>query len=211
MNNIFFTILTLLFLFTMKAQTPIKPLYMKGGNNVSGAYYKDLNNDFDNFTGTWQLVNGSTTLKIVFEKREQIYIEDYDAYYDVLVGEYKYLVNGLEKVNTLPNLVSPPTDVYAHNIVGASIIKSTSAPVCNDCTVNERRVSLNFNDPTRPGIQHGLSGKIIVKRADVGASQKIKINLRQSGAYIPPTGTTPTSEQYSFNIPWGEYILTKVN
>ena len=198
-----------LFSIVCKAQSPVKSLYLKGGDNISGAYYKDIDNDFNKFVGTWEYVTGTTSFKIVFQKKQQIFIDEYNAYYDVLIGEYRYIENGIEKVNTLAMLDSPPADIYNHNIVSGAILKNTSAPVCNDCATGERRVALQFSDPTRPGILQGLSGEVIVRRADVGLTQKIRIILQQTGSVIPDANETPTNN--AFNVAWGEYTLTKVN
>lgn len=191
------------------AQT-IKPLFSKGGEIIPGGYYKDLDNDFNKFIGTWEYSNGTTSLKIVLQKKTQVFNGNHNAYYDLLVGEYRYVENGIEKVNTLSLLTAPPENEYGHSIVGAFIIKNNSVPVCDDCSSNERRVALNFTDPERPGITDGLTGKITLRRVDQGTTQKIQLKLRQTGSYIPSTGSTPTPELFSFNLPWGEYILTKV-
>lgn len=210
MKNIILTLIILSGYF-LQAQSPVKPLFLKGKTN-QGTYYKDVDNDFDNFTGTWKYTNSTDTLIIKIEKREQVYINTFINYYqDMLVGEYRYVKNGEEKVNTISLLESPfITDFYDHNIKGASIIKSNTAPVCDECGENERRVRLSFSDPTRPGMKQGLSGTITLRRINEGGVQKIKMFLQQTGSYIPELGSNPPEEHYFFNLPFGHYTLTKV-
>lgn len=45
---------------------------MKKGMDVSGTYYKDIDNDFNRFEGTWVYSNANTTLKITFRKKTNI-------------------------------------------------------------------------------------------------------------------------------------------
>ncbi len=66
MRNILFAI-AVLFSFSCKAQTLVKSLY-EDDTDITGAYYKDLYNDFDNFVGTWIYTNGSTSLTITLQK-----------------------------------------------------------------------------------------------------------------------------------------------
>jgi hypothetical protein len=100
-----FLLIAMIPFWNCKAQSPILPLLSgDSGNIVQGAYYKDLDNVFDKFVGSWKYTNGSTSLIITFKKKT-IFYNIYDDYYeDILVGEYKYIENGIEIVNTLPNL-----------------------------------------------------------------------------------------------------------
>lgn len=173
-----------------------------------GEYYKDVDNDYNKFIGTWEYTNGNTSFRIEFKKREKVYIEQGNSYYDFLIGDYLYVENGIEKINTLSLMNGNYQNPYDYNIVGRSIIKPTSAPVCFDCQPNERRVILSFSDPTRPGLRQGLSGDIVVRRRDASNTQKIEVKLRQKGSVIPEKGQTLPN---SFNVPWGTYTLTKVN
>ena len=78
----------IVFWVSCKAQTPLLSLYDDQYGKVAGAYYRDAFNDLNNFEGTWQLVNGTTTLKIVLQKKIQYYNDFSDLYTDMLIGEY---------------------------------------------------------------------------------------------------------------------------
>ena len=204
-----FLFITVLYICAARSQTPVLPLFDNPEyGEVWGAYYKDIDNDFSNFIGTWEYINGATSLKIVIKKKSECPDSQNKMYEDFLIGAYRYIENGVEKVNTLSQMNDSTLGVYSHSIFGNLIIKNTSPPVCNDCGLNERRVNLTMHDPTRENIV-GLSGSLVLKRFDAGTIQKIKMNLRQEGNIIYIDGNPP---QYnSLSVPWGEYILTKVN
>ena len=191
-----------------KAQITTLPLYSSEDyEDGVDIYYKDTFNDFDNYTGTWEYVNGTTSLRIVFEKK-LLYHDAFDNNYrDLLIGEYRYIENGVEKINTLPLLTNPPLDLIEHTIVGSSIIGNDNFPICSDCSNGQKRVVLSFEDPLRNNVE-GLFGNLIVRRVGAGSVQQIKIELRQRGNILVIDNIPPLYS--SFNVPWGEYTLTKV-
>lgn len=98
--NIF---LVFLFSVTTKAQTVLN----MAGNNANlpsnyrstGNYYiKDINNYLDNFTGTWEYVNGNETFRIVLSKAIKFHLVipliKLDYYEDGIMIKYKKLLNG---------------------------------------------------------------------------------------------------------------------
>lgn len=170
-------------------------------NFTKNAYYKDTFNDFDNFTGTWKYTSGTTELIIILQKQASCYDEISQSHEDVVYGEYKYIENGVEKINTLPNLATVPDDRYLHNIVGNNIM-----PLCNTCPVDQRQLILMFSDPTRAHI-NGLYGRIALKRVDSGGQQKLVIRLTSTGNIALVDGNPPEFD--SFNVPWGTYVLVK--
>lgn len=136
----FYKILALLFLFNMSnAQTSI---YLSGGYE-SGIYYKDIDNDLDKFVGTWLYTHGNTSFKIILKKRVHTYSQAGNYHNDLLVGEYQYIQDGIEYINTLNNIDNNPT-VYEYNnqIFGNDIFR------CDECLPGERDfISLILFDP----------------------------------------------------------------
>jgi hypothetical protein len=193
-------------IFIGRAQSPVLPLFdsLEYGETPN-AYYKDTYNDFNNFVGTWMYTNGGTSFKIVLQKKTQTYSSVNNFYRDMLVGEYQYIENGIEKVNTLSQLSLNLINVHSYGIVGNIINTAQNYPVCTNCLLNQKRIILNFKDPTT--VQNGLSGEIILRRVDEGSFQKIEVWLRQTGN-IMTIGDAPPAYT-SFNVPWGKYILTK--
>ena len=112
------------------------------------SYFKDVDNDFDKFEGTWEFQDTLREFTIKLEKEEAV--DDNDGSYisDMLVGEYLYKENNVELVNTLSDINDPSITGYKHNIAGKFLINKFMNPECDDCTVSERRVKLTINNPT---------------------------------------------------------------
>lgn len=128
-----------------------------------------------------------------------------NIYEDLLIGEYRYIEDGVVKVNTLDLMTNPPSEFYEHNIIGNIILASDNYPLCADCLF-EKRVSLTFFDPNRSS-DNGLWGKLLLRRVDEGDVQKIKATLSITGHVISVDGVPP--EYSTFTVPAGNYILTK--
>jgi hypothetical protein len=187
-----------------KAQT-IKSLYDDEYAAVDGAYYKDTHNDFDNFTGTWKYTNGTTSLTITLQKKTMVSHEfgSYTIFQDMLVGEYKYIENGIMKINTLPQL-SLDLDPLEYNITAITIVGPNSQ-YCLNCEPNDRKILSFFTDPDRDIL--GMLGQMFFQRADSGGVQKLKLEFRAAGNMMVEVGTTPPYTSYT--VPFGEYILVK--
>jgi hypothetical protein len=64
----------------------------------SGTYFKDLDNRYNQWVGTWEYVNGNTIFRIVIQKQEGVYYPKntknlpipINCYMDLLVGGYYY-------------------------------------------------------------------------------------------------------------------------
>ena len=151
-----FNIILLLFTLSLscKAQTidAYNPEIITG--EVNGAYYKDINNFRGQFVGTWIYTQGNTTLTIMIRKRDNLHFltefSDYNE--DILIGEYKYVENGIEKINTLDNINnnygSDFKSNWQHNLFGNMYLRrATSYPRCNECDSNERRMEFSYSEP----------------------------------------------------------------
>ena len=202
MKNII-TLFTLLILTltACKAQTPIVEIDARYKTTPLGGYFKDINNEFDKFTGTWLFSDGNNSFILVLEKKEMIY--DGDEYYeDLIVGEYQYIENSNIIVNTIPSLIDNPDDIDSRNIVGRNIIPTNLYVPCDDCSENERRVELLFSDPERDY----LSVSIILRYSEgVSNPEQLTANIISTDSSMLPSEDSPTSTR----VPYGEYIMTK--
>jgi hypothetical protein len=93
---------------TSQAQQQIIPLNSDYDNLMENDnYIKDINGDLDKFVGTWKWVdpsNPNTYLEIVFIKFINYKLAHYAKFYmDQIVGNYKYVENGVLIVDTLNN------------------------------------------------------------------------------------------------------------
>lgn len=200
---------------TFKAHSQIIDLNSAGDTygTIDGVYYKDVTNFLNQYLGTWLYSNGTTSLKLMFTKKENVLTTygNKTFYEDYLVGEYRYIENGLEKVNTLYNLNNNHgNEMYNYNLVSVSCLWFPSIyPQCNECNANEKRLELSLTDPSFLNIK-GLTNSFILRAFTEGGVQKLKvwfINETMSGLtfdennnYIPFNG---------YNLPFGEYTLIK--
>lgn len=187
----------ILLLFTAfgNAQTPILSLYDDDYGNVSGAYYKDIDNYFNDYVGTWLFTDGNSSFKIVLIKKEMFAhnIGNKFLFRDFLVGEYQYIENGVEKINTLSE-ISIATNPFNHNIVGNAFAPSKG-----------QRLYTMFSEPGReiPGMEQ----EMIFRRVDEDGVQKLKLVFRMTSGYYLENGQEP--EYTSYTVPFGEYTLVK--
>ncbi|WP_417195246.1 DUF6705 family protein [Bizionia sp.] len=197
MKNIIFIITLSISTLACKAQTPIISLDDRN-EFVNGAYYKDLNNELNKFVGTWVYTNGNTSLTVIFQKKVQVYNDEW--YEDLLIGEYSYTVNGREIVNTLLDLNI--ADPYYHSIAGNEIIYKNNRPSCSACTPTERRVLMFFDDPD-PNRKY-LSSYLAIRYIEDNGIEKIEAKLVSIGTTAIPEGS-PTEPR----VPYGDYVLVK--
>lgn len=193
----------------MYSQSPVKSLY-DDKKELQGVYYKDLYNDLNRFVGTWVYTDGTTSLTIVLQKKEMQYnnIFNNNFYEDLLIGEYQYVENGIEKINSLSNLQNVNFDVFDHNIIGNTIMKPVigNPDACYNCGPNEMKVLTYFSDPERDIL--GYEPEMIFHHYIENGVEKLRLNFRTIGG--PMTGPNgEENEFYEYNIPFGIYILVK--
>ena len=202
MKNIL-TILLVSFFLSCKAQV-IVPLASDSDMAYnSRTYNKDVDNDFDKYVGTWKYQQGNTLLKIVLKKITfDHFVTEYKNYYqDILVGEYQYIENGIEKVNTLQQMELMPSEASGYNISGNLIIGKNTYPKCSECNLNERRIKLRYRDPERKY----LSNAIVLRYKNENGAEKIIAKIYKSdGSFMQPDGSPD-----EMRVPYGEYVLIK--
>jgi len=189
-------IITITF-FSCKAQSPIVAIDASRSATPDGAYYKDLNNEFNKFEGVWKSANGNSELTIVLQKVEQLQVRN--DYRDYLIGEYKYIENGIELINTIPPIQDINTET--HNIGGGYIITSNVSIPCVDCTPNERRLDLYISDPERDY----LSASIVLRYLEGSNPEQMTATIISDGGVMIPNENSPTE----LRVPYGEYLMVK--
>ncbi len=211
MKNI--TIIVVLFLtLGCKAQTPVLDIYNPNIDfgNINNAYNKDVNNLLEPYIGSWLYTNGTTSLKIILQKRVMYHrlSNNQSLYTDYIIGGYKYIENGVTILNCLNDLTLVKQFIFDYDLYGNILLSKTNIPSCADCAVNEKRLDLTYNEPlTRNDIS--LSADMILRPITENGIQKIKLlfYLRSLSLGMHVDGTPTNIEQHS--IPYGEYILTK--
>ena len=183
--------------------------------DINGAYYKDLTNFRDRFVGTWVYSQGNNFLTIIIQKRDNVYINDgFNTFYeDILVGEYKYIEQGIEKINTLNNIninYGGTLDLNAkHNLLGDMYLPyPVNYPPCNECLPNEKRMVFDYTEPNYDpkGVANGY---MVVRHFIENGVEKIKIVFYTENQIQrhDANGNPITPEPYK--IPFGEYVLVK--
>ena len=168
-------------------------------------YIKDTNNLLNQFVGTWEYTNGATKLKIVLRKE----VNDYNGYYreDLIYGEYQYIENGVEKINTLSEIDTVYQAQFNHSIGGNTILSKYSRQLpCNDCLDSENRLLALISDEIK-----GTGGRIFLRRIIVNGQPAISALIHFDG--IKTTGDTTNGFNQEFvgsTIPNGNYTLIKL-
>jgi len=177
------------------AQTPILSINDNSYPEIAGAYYKDTNNHLDQFIGTWMYSNGTTSLTITLQKKplQHTISGNYDFYEDIIVGEYKYIENGIVKINTLSEILFSK-DAYKYNITGNIFLD-----------LGNTKLLTTFSDPQRNIL--GMEATMRFQRADAGNIQKIDLLFKMSSSPTVVDGVEPQFNSYT--IPFGEYLLVK--
>ncbi|WP_439152117.1 DUF6705 family protein [Winogradskyella sp.] len=170
MKNILRILITVSFI-SCKAQSVIIPL---GGNQDivhSPDYYeKDVNNEFGKYTGTWSYTNGDTELTFKLKKEEQ-YLSPSNYYTDMLVGEYKYIENGIQKVNTLSDFDSTTLSGYDHRISGGIFVHELPDNCLDNSDVTEIKIELFIVSPDDDDIE----GRLILRYINDNGVEKIQV------------------------------------
>ncbi|MNE18221.1 hypothetical protein D3C80_1112430 [compost metagenome] len=193
-----------------KSQTPILPFDDQYGE-VRGAYYKDVQNFLNQYEGTWLYSQSGTVLKIVLKKKEMFHENGIaqNFYTDFIVGEYQYIVNGVEIQNTLSNLSINHEEISRYNIYGNIQDRGTKPPTpCPECLPGEMKLLTYYNEPSRRNIE-GLSSHMVFRRFSENGVTKLKIWFYAYGwTYGTTTDGQPTDID-RYLLPYGEYVLTK--
>jgi hypothetical protein len=191
------------------AQTPVLPLY-NADIDINRAYYKDLQDEMNRFIGEWKYENRNNSLTIIFKKKEEQFV-DYGSvgvYEDFLVGEYQYIENGIELINTLPNILNNLPDPYSYNI-NANIIKRpvpNNPNACPQCGPNDVILRGSFSDPDIEIL--GLEPTVYIRHKIENGLEKIIFSLYLGGNIIIDIneGDPPHT---TFRLPAGTYELIK--
>lgn len=196
----FKTFLLILFPILSFAQSPVIDIQDYYGDDINGVYYKDINSLLDIYEGTYVYTNGNEMFKIVLIKKTMQYNTQY--YEDLIIGAYQYVVNGIERVNTLSQLNTVYANQRRHSIDGNSLINNNNRQwKCTECNPNEKRLSASIAD-----VSTDRHAKLFLRRMTLNDQQvmKIKISRASSGSYNASVGSQP-----GFSLPVGEFIMIK--
>lgn len=204
MKHILF-VFTLLLLFSCKAQITTVGIYEAEDGEENNHYYKDLNNDFNPFIGSWIYTQGTDSLVLNLNKKIMRQIQDNTSnyYLDALVGEVKYVENGIEKLDYLSNLNNDFINPFDYNIFIDFITKYGDGG-CGDCGPNDIKVSGTYDEPNC--YTPGLNTDIFLRYYVEAGIEKLELKLRSSGMPNYSSGDVVCQGNA---LPYGRYTLVK--
>ena len=134
-------------------------------------------------------------------------------YEDILVGEYQYIENGIEKVNTLNQINmdfgTGSLDMKNHYLIEVGCINyPQTRPKCNECSPNERRLGMKLSDPNFSGIDY-LYNDFVIRTFEDGGLIKLKVWFYSEIQTQPEDENGNLVNFTSFSLPFGEYTLIK--
>ena len=194
MKNIV-AVITILLTLSCKAQ--IVPLDTDEWEVPSGSYFKDIQNEMDKFVGTWAYTTQNETLTLTIQKRQMVYTGKH--YEDLLIGEYHYVKNGVEIINTLPLLNDNMIIGHNHNISGNFFIPINLFVNCNNCSPSEKRIKLHFSDPQRDYLSVSIILRYLLNESN---PNKMTATVFANDGVMLPYDGAPTSPR----VPYGEYL-----
>jgi hypothetical protein len=140
MKKIILIITIGLIFYNCKAQTPVLNMEIDTKYDApNNSYYKDINNELNNFEGTWLYTNGSTSLKLKLVKSTQYFNGSF--YEDLLIGGYQYIKDGVEKINTLTDANNSSIGRNA-SILGNNVYNNCKYLPVDDCVEGEKNLDL---------------------------------------------------------------------
>ncbi|AIL46990.1 DUF6705 family protein [Elizabethkingia anophelis] len=111
MKSIFLTLLLFVSTFfnaqTVDIKSPNIPADMP-----AGSYIKDIDGDFDKFTGTWVWNNGGQNVTFKIQKVTRYLDPEFNNYSDFVIGDYSYTNNRIIIVNTINTTTDPNPDFH---------------------------------------------------------------------------------------------------
>ena len=193
-------LVVLLLSINCKAQTPIVDISESEMGLPNGYYIKDLHNLLNPFEGTYVYTNGATTLKIVLVKKVLQYNTQY--YEDLIIGEYQYIKDGVQIVNTLSEITTTYLNQRNHKIEGNLIVdKNYRVWRCTSCSLTENRLSTQIED-----VVSERFAELVLRRTTEGGQEVMKIKITNISRVIE-IDDQPTAPDFA--LPTGEFTLIK--
>ncbi|WP_430411711.1 DUF6705 family protein [Kordia sp.] len=107
-------------------------------------YFKDINNTFEKFTGTWKYIKNNHVVIFEITKVTQKYNPEYKVYEDYLIGNYSYSIDGGNSyvVNTI---TTPINDDSENNPMYSSCTEGNKIPfIFTDVVLNKKSCWIYF-------------------------------------------------------------------
>ena len=185
-------------------QSPVIDLLDNDGAAIPNAYYKDINNSLNPFEGTFVYTNGNSQLTIQLVKKVQQYNGSY--YEDLLIGEYRYIKNEVEIINTLSGIDQNYINQSKHEISGNMIIDNNDFVMwkCPTCSPNEKRIMVTISDSLSNRYGYLILRRMTVLDASGEVIESLQAKITEVSRSFSDNPNPP-----DFSLPIGEFTLIK--
>ncbi len=136
------------------------------------------------------------------------------SYQDLLYGEYRYVENGVEKINTLNQMANLLQPRYLHNISGDQILQFDDKPSYNKGSPGDKRVIFLMNDAITESVYCVYAR--ISNAISQNGNELMTIQLVNDGYTAGPSNPDPILDALGMpqvyvgqTIPNGIYLLEK--
>ena len=213
-KTLYTLLLSLIINLTIQAQTPTQTVDRFNKNiyyGENGVYYKDIDEYFNQYIGTWLYTNGTTSLKVVFKKKYFTIIDEHRTFYtDALIGEYEYIVNGVTIFNTLNELNINKSSQYDYYLYSSSRMPNYDS--CYECTIPRQRLVMVYDEPTNDNMP--LSGTFVMHTITQNGLVKLYVNFANDyamGMNWSKTNVDLPATTTQLTLPEGVYLFNKIN
>lgn len=127
-------------------------------------------------------------------------------YEDMIISEYQYIENGIEKVNTLPNLDTVYSNQFLkHNIAGKRILWANSNLwKCPQCNTNEKRLAVRLRDTIS-----GRRADFFMRRIAINGQEVLQVKIYNISSDVINVDDLSTFNEPPFALPKGEFTMIK--
>jgi hypothetical protein len=206
--NTIYKIALILFFINSYSQSPVLNLHTEGIAGVENAYYKDIENFYNQFEGTWVYTDANKVIKFKFAKKEMFNTQlSKNCFIDYLVGEIHFIENDLEKISSFNNLNTNFSSIYSYSLYSFGKTKMNIPNPCIGCS-SSYGVSMRYNEPQNNDIC--LTAGFFMHRFIESGVEKIKVQyyLTNSPCGLQNDWETPSTTT-NFLVPYGDYVFTR--
>jgi hypothetical protein len=154
-------------------------------------YIKDIDNVLDPFVGTWIYTDGNSSITMVIKKKQHFQFTYGNEYEDLLYGGYRYVQNGVEVINTIPQIDDPNiTNFFEYSIHGNQFPQHSRFD--NDPNVTGNVIKIYMSEP------NGTSSTLLMYKTTVNGVEVLQVfkgtlqpNFTKEGDPVPPETVMP--------------------
>ncbi len=185
----------------------IAPLESKSFDYLDNVYYKDIGSQIlGPLEGTWKYSNPDSTTILIIKLKRILNYNFGNHTKDIIIGEWYYKENGVEKINTLADIDVDLPFQFNHRIAAYRIINTKQRPPCNECDPSEKRVDGTIMDDFL-----GVGGDIYFRHLPGVGPNSISVLVHFEGIkyFFNAAGEATNSQFVGSTLPNGKYTLVK--